>query len=94
MNCATDWGVFEYWNVGTVSQELIEFGKAHRWQFPKAPESLVGQPYKVAQCFAYHLNTEGKIDLMRQYLERTVSSVSLADPWLLNRRSCTPGTGV
>ena len=66
---AGDWGVFEYWNVGTVSQELIDFGKAHRLPFPKAPESLIGQTYKVAQCFVYHLNTDGKIDLMRQYLD-------------------------
>jgi hypothetical protein len=67
--CAGDWGVFEYWNIGTVSQELIEFGKARGWPFPKDPESLVGQTYRVAQCFVYHLNTAGKIDLMRQYLD-------------------------
>jgi SnoaL-like domain len=44
-----DWGVLEYWNVGTATQELIEFGKVHGWPFPKDPDSLVGQKYRVAQ---------------------------------------------
>lgn len=67
MGC--DWGVLEYWNVGTVSPELIAFGKVRRWPFPKDPESLVGQTYRVAQCFVYHLDNCRKIDLMRQYLD-------------------------
>jgi hypothetical protein len=66
---ADKWGVFEYWNVGTVTRELIEFGKKHRWPFPETPENLVGQKYRVAQCFVYHLNGEGRIELMRQYLD-------------------------
>lgn len=53
---ANDWGVFEYWNVGTATRELIEFGKSQGWLFPKDPNSLVGQKYKVAQCFVYHLS--------------------------------------
>jgi hypothetical protein len=66
---ADRWGVFEYWNVGTATQELIEFGKKHGWPFPKDPNSLIGQKYRVAQCFVYHLDSGGKIDLMRQYLD-------------------------
>ena len=63
-------GVFSrYWNVGTATRELIEFGKSQGWLFPKDPNSLVGQKYKVAQCFVYHLDEQGKIDVMRQYLD-------------------------
>jgi hypothetical protein len=69
-NVATkDWGVFEYWNIGTVSEELIKYGNEHQWPWPKDPWSLVGQSYRVAQCFVYHINSEGKIDFMRQYLD-------------------------
>ena len=69
-NVATkDWGVFEYWNVGTVGEELIKYGNEHQWPWPKDPESLVGQTYRVSQCFVYHINPEGKIDFMRQYLD-------------------------
>lgn len=64
-----NWGVFEYWNVGTATKELIEFGEKHRWPFPKDPSSLIGQKYRVAQCFVYHLDDDGRIDLMRQYLD-------------------------
>ena len=62
-------GVFRIRNVGTVTWELIEFGKSQGWLFPKDPNSLVGQKYKVAQCFVYHLDEQGKIDVMRQYLD-------------------------
>jgi ketosteroid isomerase-like protein len=69
-NAATkDWGVFEYWNVGTVSEEVITFGNQQHWPWPKDPSSYLGQKYKVAQCFVYHVNSEGKIDTMRQYLD-------------------------
>ncbi len=65
-----DWGVFEYWNIGTVSEELIKYGNEHHWPWPREdPNSLIGQKYRVAQCFVYHINPEGKIDLMRQYLD-------------------------
>jgi hypothetical protein len=64
-----DWGVFEYWNIGTVSEEVIKFGNEQKWPWPKDPESFLGQKYKVAQCFVYHINSEGKIDFMRQYLD-------------------------
>ena len=69
-NVATkNWGVFEYWNIGTVSEELIKYGNEHKWPWPKDPNGLLGQKYKVAQCFVYHINPEGKIDFMRQYLD-------------------------
>lgn len=69
-NVATsDWGVFEYLNIGTVSEEVINFGNAQKWPWPKDPKSFLGQPYRVAQCFVYHLNPQGKIDFMRQYLD-------------------------
>ena len=63
------WGVFEYWNVGTATKQLIEFGEKQGWPFPKDPSSLIGQKYRVAQCFVYHLDDDGRIDLMRQYLD-------------------------
>jgi len=69
-NLATkEWGVFEYWNIGTLTEDVVEFGKQQGWPFPRDPASLVGRRYKVAQCFVYHLNAEGKIDVMRQYLD-------------------------
>src|SRR5215469_2637584 len=69
-NVATkDWGVFEYWNIGTVSEEVIKFGTEQKWPWPKDPNSFLGQRYRVAQCFVYHLTPEGTIDFMRQYLD-------------------------
>lgn len=66
---ARDWGVFEYWNIGTVSTEVIKFGNEQGWPWPKDPSSFLGRKYKVAQCFVYHVNPDGKIDFMRQYLD-------------------------
>jgi hypothetical protein len=69
-NAATeDWGIFEYWNIGTVTEELVKFGTQQEWPWPKDALSLVGRKYKVAQCFVYHINSHGKIDFMRQYLD-------------------------
>jgi hypothetical protein len=69
-NVATkNWGVFEYWNIGTMSEEVIKFGNEQKWPWPKDPNSFLGQRYRVAQCFTYHINPEGKIDFMRQYLD-------------------------
>jgi ketosteroid isomerase-like protein len=64
-----DWGVFEYWNIGTVTEELVAFGNQQKWPWPTDPNSLIGQKYKVAQCFVWRLNPEGKIYRMRQYLD-------------------------
>lgn len=66
---AGKWGVFEYWNAGTATEGLIKFGEQQGWPFPKEPRSLIGQKYRVAQCFVYHLDDNGRIDLMRQYLD-------------------------
>lgn len=66
---ANDWGVLEYWNIGTVSEEVIKLGNEKKWPWPGNPESFLGREYRVAQCFVYHVNVEGKIDLMRQYLD-------------------------
>jgi hypothetical protein len=69
-NVATkDWGVFEYWNIGIVSEEVIKFGNEQKWPWPKDPHSFLSKKYRVAQCFLYHINPEGKIDYMRQYLD-------------------------
>src|SRR3984885_2195032 len=69
-NAATKgWGVFEYWNIGTVTEELVKFGNEQDWPWPKDPNTLIGRKYRVAQCFVYHLNAEGKIEFMRQYLD-------------------------
>ena len=66
---AKDWGAFEYWNIGTVTDQLVAFGNQQKWPWPKDPNTLIGQKYKVAQCFVWHQNAEGKIYLMRQYLD-------------------------
>jgi hypothetical protein len=66
---AKDWGVFEYWNIGTVSEEVIKFGNEQKWPWPKDPSSFLGQKYRVAQCFVYHITPQRKINLMRQYLD-------------------------
>ena len=66
---SNNWGVFEYWNIGTVSEEVIKFGNEQKWPWPKDPSNFLGQQYRVAQCFVYHVTPEGKIDFMRQYLD-------------------------
>jgi SnoaL-like domain len=66
---SNDWGIFEYWNIGTVTEELVAFGNQQKWPWPGDPNSLIGRKYKVAQCFVWRLNTQGKICLMRQYLD-------------------------
>jgi len=69
-NVATkDWGIFEYWNIGTLTEELVKFGNQQEWPWPKDPQSLMGRKYKVAQCFVYHINSKSKIDFMRPYLD-------------------------
>ena len=62
-------GVFEYWNIGTITEDIIEFAKQSEWPFLGDPSSLVGWRYKVPVCFVYHINAEGKIDLVREYVD-------------------------
>jgi hypothetical protein len=69
-NVATkEWGVWEYWNIGTLSEEIVDFARQSKWSFPGDPRSLIGRTYKIPVCFVYHLNAQGKIDLVREYLD-------------------------
>lgn len=69
-NLATkEWGVWEYWNIGTLSEGVVEFARQSKWPFPGDPRSLVGRRYNVPVCFVYHINAQGKIDLVREYLD-------------------------
>ena len=69
-NLATkEWGVFEFWEIGTFTEDVAAFFKQQGWPFPEDPISLVGRQHKVAKCFVYHLNVEGKIDVVREYLD-------------------------
>lgn len=64
-----EWGVFEYMNRGTVTKELSAFAATSGWQFPSDPSTLVGRQYAVPVCFVYHINAEGKICLLHEYLD-------------------------
>lgn len=64
-----EWGVWEYWNVGTVDKGIVEFAKQSKWPFPGDISTIIGKKYKVPVCFIYHINTVGKIDLVREYLD-------------------------
>jgi hypothetical protein len=66
---AKEWGVSELWNIGTFTEDTVEYGKQLGWPFPGDPKSFVGRTYRVAQCYIYHINVEGKIDLIREYLD-------------------------
>lgn len=66
-----DWGVFEYWNSGIIDDRVIAFAQSF-WSQNRLPvdrDSIIGKEYKVAVCFVYHINTQGKIDLVREYLD-------------------------
>jgi hypothetical protein len=56
-----DWGVFEYWSIGTVSEEVIKFGNEQKWAWPKDPTSFLGQKYRVAQCFVYQSGRKDRL---------------------------------
>jgi len=64
-----EWGVWEYWNVGTIDEGIVEFAKQSKWPFPGDLRALIGRKYKVPVCFIYHINAMGKIDLVREYLD-------------------------
>ena len=75
-NLATkEWGIFEYWNIGTFTEGAVDFAKQLDWPILVDLSSLVGRRYKVPVCFVYHINAEGKIDLVREYLALDVGSV-------------------
>jgi hypothetical protein len=64
-----EWGVWEYWNVGTIDEGIVEFAKQSKWPFPADVRSIIGKKYKVAVCFIYHINPKGQIDLLREYTD-------------------------
>jgi hypothetical protein len=70
-----EWGVWEYWNVGTIDAGIVEFAKQSKWPFPDDINSIIGKQYKVPVCFIYHINAKGQIDLLREYLD-TASVIS------------------
>lgn len=39
------------------------------WKFPHDPKTLIGRTYKLPVCFVYHINAQGKIDKVREYLD-------------------------
>ena len=64
-----EWGVWEYWNVGTIEPGIIEFAKQSGWPFPADVSTIIGKKYKLPVCFIYHINAASKIDLVREYLD-------------------------
>lgn len=67
-----EWGVFEYFNKGTVTSGLTDTAKAAGLlsRFPKDPSTLVGQKYTANPvCFVYHINSNRKIDIVREYFD-------------------------
>jgi ketosteroid isomerase-like protein len=79
-NVATkEWGVCELWNIGTLTADTVEYGKQLGWPLPRDTNSLIGRKYKVAQCFVYHINAEGKIDVIRQYMDAGTVWAQISD---------------
>ncbi len=69
-NVATkEWGVWEYWNIGTLSEGIIEFARQSKWPFPADAHSLIGRTYRIPVGFVYHINAQGKIDIVRECLD-------------------------
>lgn len=66
-----DWGVLEYWNKGIIDDNTIAFAQSFWGQnrLPIDRDSIIGKEHKMAVCFVYHINTQGKIDLVREYLD-------------------------
>jgi limonene-1,2-epoxide hydrolase len=63
-----EWGIWEYWNIGTTNENIIEFGKKAGLPILTDVNSI-GKKYKVQICFIYHINAMGKIDLIREYVD-------------------------
>jgi hypothetical protein len=64
-----EWGVWEYWNIGTIDKGIVAFAKQSNWPFPADASVIMGKKYKVPVCFIYHINAMAKIDLVREYLD-------------------------
>jgi len=76
---ARDWGVFEYWNVGTVDERVIDFARSCWGSLPADLPNIVGLEFRVPVCFVYHVNAQEKVDLVREYMD-TGSFVTQARP--------------
>jgi len=64
-----EWGVWEYWNIGELTADVVAFAEASKWPFPPNVDRLVGRTYMIPDCFVYHINVENKIDSVRGYLQ-------------------------
>ena len=38
-----EWGVWEYWNVGTIGEGIVDFAKQSAWPFPADPSTVIGK---------------------------------------------------
>lgn len=74
-----DWGVFEYWNVGTIDERVIDFARWCWGSLPADTPSKVGQEFRIPVCFVYHVNAREEVDLVREYMD-TGSFVTRAHP--------------
>ncbi len=36
-------GVWEYWNVGTIDDGIVEFAKQSKWPFPSDVSTIIGK---------------------------------------------------
>jgi hypothetical protein len=59
----------EYWNIRVVDEGIVEFARKSKWPFPKDTNSILGKNYKVAVRFSYHIDAQGKVELMREYVD-------------------------
>ena len=66
---ATDeWGVFEYTSRGVIDAErAAQFVQKIGTAGPSA-EDLTGRRFEVPVCFVYHVNAEGLIDQVNEYV--------------------------
>jgi limonene-1,2-epoxide hydrolase len=66
-----EWGVWEYINVGTVTKNMriLAATDADFQLGAKDTSAFEGRRYFVAICFVYHINAEGKIFLVHEYLD-------------------------
>jgi ketosteroid isomerase-like protein len=64
-----EWGAFEYMNRGVITESLSALVATSGRQLASDPSTLVGRKYEVPVCFVYHLNAQGKIYLLREYLD-------------------------
>jgi ketosteroid isomerase-like protein len=56
-------------NRGVITESLSALVATSGRQLASDPSTLVGRKYEVPVCFVYHLNAQGKIYLLREYLD-------------------------